>query len=165
MTTPLIHIFTMFSNITYENLRVSRIYTFKTKQHNWQDVRSLLCRPLRRCPGLAGMCGLPTSFARPLWSGTWWSTSRSTTGSSTSGSTVSTAMSCYRELSKQIPKTHMISNEEWRRLGSTDSNGGLAGFSMWSRSQTCIFFSLDNLFQKIGKNEVSGDHRLNLFQL
>ena len=65
MTTPFIYIFAMFSNITYGNLQVSRIYTFKTKQHTWQDVRSLSCRPLRRCPGLAGMCGLPHPLCTP----------------------------------------------------------------------------------------------------
>ena len=118
MTTPLIHIFTMFSNITYENLQVSRIYTFKTKQHNWQDVRSLSCRRWGVAQAWQGCVACRTSFARPLWSRAWWPTSRSTTRSSISGNTVSTAMSCYRELSKQILKTHLISNKEWRRLGS-----------------------------------------------
>ncbi|CAO2579300.1 hypothetical protein LEMLEM_LOCUS927 [Lemmus lemmus] len=53
-----------------------------------------------------------------------------------------------RELSKQVPNTHLMSEEEWRRVGG----------------QNRIFFSLDDLFQKNNKNEIQPGSP-NLFEI
>jgi len=56
-----------------------------------------------------------------------------------------------RELSKQVPKTHLMSEGEWRRSGVPKSLGRVHFTIHKPESQTVL---LNKLFQNINKNEV-----------
>uniref|UniRef100_A0A452QX48 Cyclin-dependent kinases regulatory subunit n=1 Tax=Ursus americanus TaxID=9643 RepID=A0A452QX48_URSAM len=58
------------------------------------------------------------------------------------------------EPSKQVPKTHLMSEEEWRRAGVQQSLGWVHYTIHKPESQTVL---LNNLFQKSTKISTSGD--------
>ncbi|KAG3292492.1 CKS2 [Ictidomys tridecemlineatus] len=69
-----------------------------------------------------------------------------------------------RELSKQVPKTHLMSEEEWRRLGVQQSLGWVH-YMIHEPEPHIFLFRRTTSSKRATKMKSIWDHQLNLSQI